>query len=141
MTSGAINGAARISKTTGCSGPTHVLTGPTAGQKGKAMEDAKKINEAENAGTVGSELSAGLGATGNVQRLFEELEVAMSHTQRWSYWGPLIDAAKREHRRNEAAFDGQSRELETACTLLEELGPEHIHEYRCRAYPKLYKRV
>ncbi len=89
---------------------------------------------------AGSKLSGRLGEIGNVERLLKEMTVVMSHTRLWSYWEPLIEAAKREHRRNEAAFDGQSRELEIAYELLEELGPEHILEYRRRAYPSLWKR-
>lgn len=95
----------------------------------------------ENDQAQGSELSEQLGEIGNVERLLKELEVAMKHTQRWSYWKPLIAAAKREHRRGEAGFDGQSKELEAACELLEELGPEHLHEYRMRAYPTIWKRA
>ena len=82
-----------------------------------------------------SELNDRLDATGNVQRLLKELETAMSHTRRWSYWKPLILAAQREHRMLESAFDGQSRELEIA---LEFLTPETLTEFRRKAYPRLY---
>lgn len=75
-----------------------------------------------------------------VETLLNEVEVAMKHTARWSYWAPLIRAARMEHQRNEAAFSDQIRELENAVELLEELGPEHALEFRRRTYPTLYHR-
>ena len=77
---------------------------------------------------------------GNIVRLMDEAEAEFGPCSRWSYWLPLIKAARKEHHMNESAFEGQQEELETAVALLEELGPEHALEYRRRAYPTLYPR-
>ena len=77
---------------------------------------------------------------GNITRLMDEAEAEFGPGNRWSYWLPLIAAARAEYERNEAAFDDQTRELENAVTLLEELGPEHALEFRRRTYPTLYPR-
>lgn len=78
--------------------------------------------------------------TNAIIRLIEEAEAELKPFKRWSYWKQVIDAARKDHHRNEAAFDDQSRELENAVTLLEELGPEHALEFRRRTYPTLYPR-
>lgn len=77
---------------------------------------------------------------GAIIRLIEEAQAELKPGPRWSYWKRVIDAARTEHHRNEAAFDDQTRELENAVTLLEELGPEHALEFRRRTYPTLYPR-
>lgn len=73
-------------------------------------------------------------------RLINEAEAELCRGVRASYWQPVVDAARSENERNEAAFDDQTRELENAVTLLEELGPEHAMEFRRRTYPTLYPR-
>jgi len=77
---------------------------------------------------------------GNITRLMDEITAELKPGKRWSYWAPLIRAARMEHQRNEAAFEDQIRELENAVELLEELGPEHALEFRRRTYPTLYPR-
>jgi hypothetical protein len=74
---------------------------------------------------------------GNITRLMDEVMVELKPGKRWSYWMPLIKAARREHNRNEAAFDDQNRELEIA---LEVMTPEQRTEYRNRTYPTLHPR-
>jgi len=79
--------------------------------------------------------------TGQIFRLINEAEAELCRGVRASYWKPVIEAAREENKRNEAAFEDQTRELEIAVGLLEELGEEHAHEYRMRAYPALYPRA
>lgn len=70
----------------------------------------------------------------------ESHSVAMALCQVWNECSQ--EHAKREAKIQEleAAFDDQTRELETAVSLLEELGAEHALEFRRRAYPNLYTR-
>jgi len=96
----------------------------------KAAQDAKRVEELEYATLT----------TGNIIRLIEEITAELKPGNRWSYWKKVIESARHEHHRNEAAFDDQSRELEIAVTLLEELGSEHALEFRRRTYPTLYPR-
>ena len=84
-------------------------------------------------------LNDGLGGMYTVDKLLDELTAELEPTKRWSFWADRIEAVRLDTRRNKEAFDDQSRELEIAVGLLEELG--QAHEYRCRAYPKLYRRV
>ena len=88
---------------------------------------------------VASELMQGLGAMYTTENLLDELEAQLKPTKRWSFWADRIEAIRLLTKRDTEAFEDQTRELEIAVGLLEELG--QAHEYRCRAYPKLYKRV
>ena len=81
----------------------------------------------------------GLGAMYTTENLLDELEAQLKPTKRWSFWADRIEAIRLLTKRDTEAFEDQTRELEIAVGLLEELG--QAHEYRCRAYPKLYKRV
>ena len=86
-----------------------------------------------------SELMQGLGAMYTTENLLDELEAQLKPTKRWSFWAERIEAIRLLTKRDTEAFEDQTRELEIAVGLLEELGQSH--EYRCRAYPKLYKRI
>ena len=68
----------------------------------------------------------------HIFRLINEAEAELCRGVRASYWQPVVDAARAENERNEAAFDDQTRELENDVTLLEELGQEHALEFRRR---------
>ena len=80
----------------------------------------------------------GLGAMYTTENLLDELEAQLKPTKRWSFWADRIEAIRLLTKRDTEAFEDQTRELEIAVGLLEELG--QAHEYRCRAYPKIYKR-
>lgn len=77
---------------------------------------------------------------GQIDRLIREVIAHHEPLQRGDYWVQQAELAREELTANELAFDDQSRELDIAVGLLEELGPEHALEYRRRAYPTLYPR-
>ncbi len=77
---------------------------------------------------------------GSIKRLIDEAEAELCIGPRASYWLPVVQAARDEFKGWELAFDDQTRELENAVALLEELGPEHALEYRRRTYPTIYPR-
>jgi len=72
-----------------------------------------------------------------IQRCLTEAEMELSHTNRWSYWKPVIEAAMDEYEKLKLAFDDQTRELEIACGVM---NPKQLTEFRHRAYPRLYPR-
>lgn len=79
-----------------------------------------------------------------IAELFKRNEEAMGAIHRFDDIGIKAtkerDALRAELTELGKAFDGQTKELETAVALLEELGAEHALEYRRRAYPDLYPR-
>lgn len=77
---------------------------------------------------------------GSIKRLIDEAEAQLCAGPRASYWCPIIQAARDELKVWDLAFNDQTRELENAVAMLEELGPEHALEYRRRTYPGLYPR-
>jgi len=70
-----------------------------------------------------------------IQRCLTEAAMELSHTSRWSYWKPVIEAAMDEYEKLKLAFDDQSRELETACGVMK---PKQLIEFRHRAYLCFY---
>lgn len=75
-----------------------------------------------------------------LERLINEVEANLCSGPRASYWRPVVQAARMEYHRGESAFNDQTRELEIAVRLLEEIGANHAMEYRYRAYPNLWPR-
>lgn len=70
-----------------------------------------------------------------IETLVNEVTAELQTTSRWSYWKPIVKAARIAHTRLQKAFNNQSRELDIAISFLTS---EQLTKFRQKVYPTLH---